>query len=119
MSDRRASRLRRPVLLAVGVLVVAGCAQDRSAYPHAGQSGGWTDGSVARTVLLYLVLPVAIAVGLGALTVLPGARRRYRYRPQEGWSAEPVWFAGPPDPVRAVAEAQPDDLVRGGAGGAW
>lgn len=116
---RRPRRLTAALAAAVAVLLLAGCSSGNTRYPHMGQYGGWTDGSPVRTVLLFVLLPLAIAGVLAALAVLPGARRRYRYRPQEGWSADPVWFAGPPDPVAAVAEARPEETARGGAGGSW
>lgn len=73
----------------------------------------------AETILLFVVIPLA-AMGLIALVVLlPGAVRSYRYRPAEGWAADPVWFAGPVDPDTAVAQAQRGDVVRGGASGSW
>lgn len=118
MPDHRLRRLR-PVLLAAATLLVASCSVNRGNYPHGQESGSWTGGSVVRTALLYVLLPVAIAGVLAALAVWPSLRNRYRYRPQEGWTADPVWFAGPPDPAAAVAQAQPGDLGRGGAGGSW
>jgi hypothetical protein len=101
------------------LLLLVGCSRETEAYPHTGESGGWTDGSVVRTVLLYLLLPVAICAVISLLAWLPYARRRNRYRPQEGWDAAPVWFAGPADPVAAVEQASTADAVRGGAGGNW
>lgn len=119
---RRRATARRAALAALtglAVLLLAGCAEESSAYPHAGESGGWTDGSVVRTVLLYVVAPVAICLVISLLAWLPYAARRNRYRPQEGWDAAPVWFAGPSDPVAAVEQASTADAVRGGAGGNW
>ena len=116
------NRLRTPQAATVVValaLLLSGCSVEQEKYPHSGQGGGWTEGSVVRTVLLYLGVPVAIAVVLSVLALLPSARRRHRYRPQEGWSAAPVWFAGPPDPARAVEQAHAGDVTRGGAGGSW
>ncbi|HWH29066.1 MAG TPA: hypothetical protein VNU26_08905 [Mycobacteriales bacterium] len=111
----------RAALAAVAsVLLLASCSlDDREAYPHVGESGGWTAGSVVRTVLLYVLVPVGLCALISLLAWLPGAARRFRYRPQEGWTAEPVWFAGPSDPVQAVEQAQTGDVVRGGAGGSW
>ncbi len=108
------------VLSAAALLVLlTGCVENRERYPHVGQGGGWTQGSVVRTVLLYLVLPVVLAIVISAPTLIAAARKRHRYRPNEGWNAEPVWFAGPADPVTAVQQAQTGDVVRGGAGGSW
>ena len=75
--------------------------------------------SFGEYVLLFGVIPLAILFGTALLVLLPGMVRSDRYRPQKGWSAAPVWFAGPPDPVAAVETAQPGDAVRGGASGSW
>ena len=75
--------------------------------------------SAAATIALYLLVPLAIMAGIASLVLLPGLVRGARYRPAMGWDAAPVWFAGPLDPVTAVAEAQPGDVVRGGASGSW
>ncbi|MCW2543341.1 MAG: hypothetical protein JWM40_893 [Frankiales bacterium] len=70
-------------------------------------------------VLLYVVLPVTIAVLIGVVVWLPGAMRANRYRPNRPWTATPVWFSGPPEPLHAVESAEVGDLVRGGARGNW
>jgi hypothetical protein len=75
--------------------------------------------SAAATIGLFLVVPLAIIAAISALVLLPGLVRGTRYRPTKGWDAAPVWFAGPLDPVAAVADAQPGDVVRGGASGSW
>ena len=75
--------------------------------------------SILNTILLFVVLPAAILIGIAALVWLPGMAKADRYRPQKGWSAAPVSFAGPPDPVKAVETADPSDVVRGGASGNW
>jgi hypothetical protein len=101
-------------------LLLAACASDPAAYPHGEQASSSTDGSVLRTVAVYLVLPLVIGGLIAAAAWLPGARRGSRYRPQYGWSAAPVWFAGPSgDPVAAVGQAQSGETVRGGSGGSW
>jgi hypothetical protein len=75
--------------------------------------------SPLQTILLYVVVPLAIFGVIALLVLLPGAVRSYRYRPAEGWAADPVWFAGPVDPDAAVAGADRTDVVRGGASGSW
>jgi hypothetical protein len=119
--EHRLSRGRRraaPALVALSFLL-AGCAGNPDEYPVPRESGGWTDGSVVRTVLLWVVLPLVLSGVIYALAWLPGSVKSNRYRPQLGWGAPPVWFAGPSDPVAAVEQAQPADVVRGGAGGDW
>ena len=75
--------------------------------------------STTQAVLLFGVVPLAILLVTAALVWLPGMVKADRYRPQRGWSSTPVWFAGPPDPVKAVETADPGDVVRGGASGSW
>lgn len=75
--------------------------------------------STLTTLLLYVVLPLSVALVVAAVVWLPGAVRANRYRPSAGWTAPPVWFAGPPEPVAAVQSAEVGDVVRGGASGSW
>lgn len=73
----------------------------------------------AATLLLFLVTPVAACLLIAAVVLLPGAVRSNRYRPAEGWSSDPIWFAGPVDATAAIAVAQRGDVTRGGAHGSW
>lgn len=75
--------------------------------------------SPGATILLFVVLPVLAVLVVSAITWLPGALRTHRYRPGKAWDAAPVWFAGPVEPVAAVASAEVGDVVRGGASGNW
>ncbi|MGZ6826593.1 MAG: aa3-type cytochrome oxidase subunit CtaJ [Mycobacteriales bacterium] len=75
--------------------------------------------STGATLLLYVGIPVTAFVLIGLVVWLPGAVRANRYRPNKGWNASPVWFAGPPEPVAAVQSADRGDVVRGGASGSW
>ena len=68
---------------------------------------------------LYVLAPAVILLVVAALVWLPGMVRNSRYRPGRGWTAAPLWFGGPPDPVAAVENADTGDLVRGGASGDW
>lgn len=112
-------RLGAAVSAALCVLLLAACANDADAYPHGEEAQSWTNGSIVRTVLLYVVVPALVLLSIAALAWLPGMVRSKRYRPREGWDADPVWFAGPADPVGAVETAETGDVVRGGAGGSW
>ena len=78
-----------------------------------------TSMSIGQALLLYAVLPLVLLVVLSAVVWLPGAVRSGRYRPQRGWNAAPVWFAGPADPVAAVETATVGAEARGGASGDW
>ena len=75
--------------------------------------------SLGVTLLVFVLIPAAILLGIAALVWLPGMAKADRYRPQRGWSAAPVWFAGPPDPVAAVETADASTDTRGGASGSW
>lgn len=78
--------------------------------------------SPAAVIGLFVLIPAAIMGAIALLVLLPGMRRGARYRPQRGWSAAPIWFAGPPRPAEAVAAVAPlpaGDDTRGGASGSW
>jgi hypothetical protein len=66
-----------------------------------------------------VLIPLAVVSVVATLVLAPGAVRGTRYRPTKGWDAPPLWFAGPIDPVAAVADAQPADVTRGGGSGSW
>jgi hypothetical protein len=50
--------------------------------------------TVAESLLVYAVAPLAIIAVLAALTLRPdpGSRRR-RYRPGQPWEHEPLWYS--------------------------
>ena len=75
--------------------------------------------SLGLAVLLFVLVPLLILLGIAALVLLPGMAKADRYRPSKGWSAPPMWFAGPPDPVAAVETADARGADRGGASGDW
>ncbi len=72
-----------------------------------------------RALLIFVATPLVLALLIAGVVWLPGALRVNRYRPHKGWTASPVWFAGPPEPVAAVQAADRGDVVRGGASGTW
>lgn len=89
-----------------------------------GPAEGAEPGSLglAAALLLYVGAPVGFFVLVAAVAWLPGAVRSHRYRPAQGWTAPPVWFAGPVDADAAVAAASErglGDVMRGGASGSW
>ena len=106
---------------AAGVASAALLAVLLSAGPAAALGDGYGEAEVGikGALVLYVLVPLAILVGMAALVWLPGVARNDRYRPARGWSAPPLWFAGPDEPDAAVAAAQPGDVVRGGASGSW
>lgn len=113
---RRATTVSAAV---VGLVLAAGPAL--AANPLAPQEGADSGAEISRgtALLLFGLVPLALLLLLSAIVWLPGAVRSGRYRPQRGWTAAPVWFAGPADPVAAVEAAQVGTSVRGGASGDW
>lgn len=89
--------------------------------PLAPQEGADSSAAISgsQALLLFLVIPLAVMLVVGGLVWLPGMVRSSRYRPQRGWSAAPVWFGGPADPVAAVETAVVGTEERGGARGDW
>lgn len=115
-------RLR--VCLAVGAAAAAltACGNDAARTNSLGYRDGVApvDGiSVLEALALYLIAPAVILFVVAGLVWLPGMVRSSRYRPGRGWTAAPLWFGGPPDPVAAVEQADAGDVVRGGASGDW
>ncbi|WP_199506445.1 hypothetical protein [Geodermatophilus sp. TF02-6] len=49
--------------------------------------------TVVETILVYAVAPLAVFLLLALLTLVPGRRRRPRYKPGQPWDHEPVWYA--------------------------
>jgi hypothetical protein len=89
--------------------------------PSEGEEPGSTL-SLAASLMLYIGIPVVFASIIAAVVWLPGAVRSHRYRPAKGWTAPPVWFAGPVEGDAAVAAAAAggsDGITRGGASGNW
>lgn len=112
------SSVASSVLLTVLLTAGPALAVDNDLGPREGADTG-AGVSLATTLLIYVVLPLVILLGIAALVWLPGMVKADRYRPQKGWSAAPVWFAGPPDPVAAVETADVRGSGRGGARGDW
>lgn len=104
--------------LATAFLMNAPAFADDPVGRKEGADPGHGLGPVA-TILLFVVLPLTVAVLIATVVWLPGALNANRYRPTKGWTAPPVWFAGPPVPVAAVQSAERGDVVRGGASGSW
>jgi hypothetical protein len=50
--------------------------------------------TVAETLLVYAVAPLAIVAVMAALTLRPDPKsRRRRYRPGQPWEHEPLWYS--------------------------
>lgn len=122
MSTARTARRAATVgAIALGLLLAAGPAYAELRNPLAPQEGAEesADITTGQALLLFGLLPLTILLVVAAIVWLPGAVRNGRYRPNRGWSAAPVWFAGPEDPVAAVETAHVGGSVRGGASGDW
>ena len=65
---------------------------------RAGATAGRLRGvTVVETLLVYAVAPLAVIVVLALLTLVPGRRKKLRYKPGQPWDHEPVWYE--PHPV--------------------
>ena len=53
--------------------------------------------TVVETLLVYAVAPLAVIAVLALLTLVPGRRKKVRYKPGQAWEHEPVWYE--PHPV--------------------
>jgi hypothetical protein len=74
---------------------------------------------VGEVLLVYVVIPVGAFLVISFFAVLPSMLRRPRYRPGRPWNFDPLWFAGPDDPDRALASAHPGVTAKGGASAEW
>ena len=123
MSIQRLRTCLLAVVLAAGLTACGGSEDvDRGATNQLGYQDGVApvEGlTLLEGLGLYVLAPLAILLTIFALVWLPGVVRNSRYRPGRGWTAAPLWFGGPPDPVAAVENAETGDLVRGGASGDW
>jgi hypothetical protein len=57
--------------------------------------------SVLNTFLVYLVIPLAIILGIAALALAGSdrTRRSRRYRPGRPYDFQPIWFLSSPEQV--------------------
>jgi hypothetical protein len=103
------------------LLTAAPALADNPIGPAEGADPGDPMG-LGKTLLLYIGTPVLAYALVASAAWLPGTIRSHRYRPAQGWTAPPVWFAGPVDAdaaVAAAAERGLGDVTRGGASGSW
>lgn len=82
--------------------------------------------STGKALLFLVGGPLAILLLITLLVWLPGMARSDRYRPGKAWTAVPVWFLGPREPVAAVEAVTAAGITRssadsgkGGASGSW
>jgi hypothetical protein len=53
--------------------------------------------TVVDTILVYAVAPLAVIAVLALLTLVPGRRKKPRYKPGQPWEHEPIWYE--PHPI--------------------
>ncbi|MGY1617052.1 hypothetical protein ACI797_09940 [Geodermatophilus sp. SYSU D00691] len=53
--------------------------------------------TVVETILVYVVAPLAVIAVLAVLTLVPGRRKRPRYKPGQSWEHTPVWYEPHPE----------------------
>ncbi len=116
--SRTAQAVSTAAVSAACLLLLAGPAFAQTVGEREGEDRG-TGLALAETIALYVLVPALAMAVIGGLAWLPYLRDGARYRPGRGWDAPPVWFAGPADPVEALASAQVGDEQRGGAHGSW
>lgn len=115
---RRTTSALMTTLSTTIVAVVLTAAPALAGRTEDGESVGESLG-VGPTLLWFVVAPAVVFALICLAVLIPEARRRPRYRPARGWSAEPLWFAGPEDPVAAVESAPARAGEVGGARGSW
>jgi hypothetical protein len=75
---------------------------------------GW-----GNTLLIFVGIPVGIVGVVAGLVYVPSAIRGGRYRPNEEWDYDPLWFNGPDDPELALSRVTKVPKPGGGASGSW
>jgi hypothetical protein len=73
--------------------------------------------TVVETILVYAVAPLAVVAVLALLTLVPGRRKRARYKPGQAWDHEPIWYEPHPEHPTAGEHGVPGfgAAVTGGA----
>jgi hypothetical protein len=74
-------------------------------------------------LLVYLLIPLGIALIITLLVYVPSLVRGQKYQPGLAWRNEPEWFGGPSSGVEAADEVEPAAVEaegeRGGASARW
>jgi hypothetical protein len=73
--------------------------------------------TVVETILVYVVAPLAVIAVLALLTLVPGRRKRPRYKPGQSWQHAPVWYEPHPEATGHSAGGHGDGhaALEGGA----
>ena len=62
--------------------------------------------SVAETIIIFAVIPLAIILFFAVLTLVPGRAKKVRYKPGQQWEYPPVWWE--PHPLHGPAAGNHD-----------
>jgi hypothetical protein len=100
----------------VSVAVMAGPAL-AGTKPDDGEGHNAHDLSTLGVLGRFVLLPIAIFLVVAALSVLPSALNKPRYRPGKPWDHEPRWI-GSGEPA-AAGTTDGDATARGGASAEW
>jgi hypothetical protein len=110
---------QRIAVLAVGtalpVLVGAGTAL-AGLKPDDGQVRGPSLG-IGGTLLIFVVIPIGVFLVISALSILPSALSRPRYRPGKPWDHDAAWIGDPMESAPAATSTEPS--AKGGASAEW
>jgi hypothetical protein len=69
-----------------------------------GRLGALTLLTITNTVLIFVLLPLAIALVIAGLTVAGGTgRKARRYRPGRPYDFTPIWFLSSPEQISTAA----------------
>jgi hypothetical protein len=115
------TRTTRRVARAAGIALLAAPLTLATALPAAAQNEGEVPDPLPLlpSLLIFGGIPLLIILTIGLLVFGPGALRKPRYRPTEGWDHDPVWYGGPEDAESAVQQAEPKQPGRGGSSATW
>ncbi|HVX68199.1 MAG TPA: hypothetical protein VHA79_00730 [Mycobacteriales bacterium] len=115
IGPRAAARLATiAVGAALPVLTVA--APALALHRDDGSGPGGPSLGAGLTILYYVVIPLGAFLLIAALSVLPSALGRPRYRPGKAWDHESKWFGAPAGGDSGAAEKE---SARGGASAEW
>ena len=53
--------------------------------------------TVVETLLVFVAAPLGVCLVLALLILIPGGRKRRRYKPGQAWDYPPVWYEPHPE----------------------
>lgn len=102
----------------VPVLATAGPALAKT-KPDDGEIPGPSLGT-GNTLLIFVVIPIGLFLLIAALSVLPAALSRPRYRPGKPWDHDAAWIGDPMEAAPTDAgSGDGEPTPRGGASAEW